>query len=165
MPYSAVTHPLPLLRRNGGTRSSTLAVQMTFVRPASMRTEPSACSRKWGVIVVSRSWFAGRWSDRIKTLSGSRLLAMALSYRLSAASLYPLEILRQRPPQIDVTGERVDLLAVNENLHRGDRGKIRGHRVDDGVNRQQLVDRAAWMLRDDLAAEIDEGLTVVGEEQ
>ena len=34
MPYSAVTHPLPLLRRNGGTRSSTLAVQMTFVLPA-----------------------------------------------------------------------------------------------------------------------------------
>ena len=29
MPYSAVTQPLPVLRRNGGTRSSTLAVQMT----------------------------------------------------------------------------------------------------------------------------------------
>ena len=37
MPYSAVTQPLPVLRRNGGTRSSTLAVQMTFVRPASMK--------------------------------------------------------------------------------------------------------------------------------
>jgi hypothetical protein len=34
MPYSAVTQPLPVLRRNGGTRSSTLAVQMIFVRPA-----------------------------------------------------------------------------------------------------------------------------------
>ena len=34
MPYSAVTQPLPVLRRNGGTRSSTLAVQMTFVLPA-----------------------------------------------------------------------------------------------------------------------------------
>ena len=31
MPYSAVTQPLPVLRRNGGTRSSTLAVQMTLV--------------------------------------------------------------------------------------------------------------------------------------
>ena len=31
MPYSAVTQPLPVLRRNGGTRSSTLAVQMTRV--------------------------------------------------------------------------------------------------------------------------------------
>ena len=30
MPYSAVTQPLPVLRRNGGTRSSTLAVQITL---------------------------------------------------------------------------------------------------------------------------------------
>ncbi len=45
MPYSAVTQPLPLLRRNGGTRSSTLAVQITRVRPASISTDPSACSR------------------------------------------------------------------------------------------------------------------------
>ena len=29
MPYSAVTQPLPVPRRNGGTRSSTLAVQIT----------------------------------------------------------------------------------------------------------------------------------------
>jgi hypothetical protein len=45
MPYSAVTQPLPVLRRKGGTRSSTLAAQMTRVRPASMNTDPSACSR------------------------------------------------------------------------------------------------------------------------
>jgi hypothetical protein len=42
MPYSAVTQPLPVLRRKGGTRSSTLAVQITRVFPASMRTDPSA---------------------------------------------------------------------------------------------------------------------------
>ena len=42
IPYSAVTQPLPLFRRNGGTRSSTLAVQMTFVLPASTSTDPSA---------------------------------------------------------------------------------------------------------------------------
>ena len=46
MPYSAVTQPLPELRRNGGTRSSTLAVQITFVRPTSISTEPSACSEE-----------------------------------------------------------------------------------------------------------------------
>jgi len=45
MPYSAVTQPLPVFRRNGGTRSSTLAVQITLVRPASMKTDPSACGR------------------------------------------------------------------------------------------------------------------------
>ena len=43
MPYSAVTHPEPLPRRNRGTRFSTLAVQMTRVSPNSTRTEPSAC--------------------------------------------------------------------------------------------------------------------------
>ena len=32
----------PEFRRNGGTRSSTLAVQMTLVLPASTSTEPSA---------------------------------------------------------------------------------------------------------------------------
>jgi hypothetical protein len=45
MPYSAVTQPFPVPRINGGTRSSTLAAQITRVRPTSMRTEPSACSR------------------------------------------------------------------------------------------------------------------------
>src|SRR5689334_20629894 len=43
MEYSAVTHPVPLPRRNGGTLSSTEAVQITFVSPNSTRTEPSAC--------------------------------------------------------------------------------------------------------------------------
>ncbi len=42
MPYSAVTHPRPLPLRNGGTRSSTLAVHRTRVNPISTRTEPSA---------------------------------------------------------------------------------------------------------------------------
>ena len=45
IPYSAVTQPLPELRRNGGTRSSTLAVQITFVLPDSTRTDPSAWIR------------------------------------------------------------------------------------------------------------------------
>jgi hypothetical protein len=44
MSYSAVTHPWPELARNGGTLSSTLAVQMTQVRPKVIRAEPSA----WG---------------------------------------------------------------------------------------------------------------------
>ena len=42
MPYSAVTQPWPLPRRNGGTRSSTDAVQITRVSPTSTRTAPSA---------------------------------------------------------------------------------------------------------------------------
>jgi hypothetical protein len=43
MPYSAVTQPRPELRRNGGTRSCTVAVHSTWVLPARIRQEPSAC--------------------------------------------------------------------------------------------------------------------------
>src|SRR5579884_1335618 len=42
MPYSAVTQPRPVLRRNGGTRSSTVAAQSTWVSPKRARQEPSA---------------------------------------------------------------------------------------------------------------------------
>ena len=42
--YSAVIQPWPLPRRCGGTRSSTLAVIQTRVRPISIRHEPSACT-------------------------------------------------------------------------------------------------------------------------
>ena len=42
MPYSAVTHPFFRWRRNGGTRSSMLAVHSTRVSPRLIRTEPSA---------------------------------------------------------------------------------------------------------------------------
>ena len=42
MPYSAVTQPRPVLRRNAGIVSSTLAVHSTRVSPNSISTEPSA---------------------------------------------------------------------------------------------------------------------------
>src|SRR3954471_22631408 len=121
MPYSAVTQPLPLLRRNGGTRSSTLAVQITLVCPALISTDPSACIVKFGTIVVSRSSLAGRWSDR-----------------MTASLLDPREIFRERAAEIDVTRKRLDFFAVDEHLHGGDRRQIVGERVDDRVHRQQL---------------------------
>jgi hypothetical protein len=54
IPYSAVTQPLPLLRRKGGTRSSTEAVQITLVLPTSISTDPSACIVKSAVIRTGR---------------------------------------------------------------------------------------------------------------
>ena len=42
MAYSAVTHPLPLPLRNGGTRSSTVAAQRTRVSPIVISALPSA---------------------------------------------------------------------------------------------------------------------------
>jgi hypothetical protein len=40
--YSAVIQPVPVPFKKGGTFSSMLAEQTTFVSPTSMRTEPSA---------------------------------------------------------------------------------------------------------------------------
>src|SRR5688500_19099978 len=94
MPYSAVTHPLPLPRRNGGTRSSTLAAQMTRVRPTSISTDPSACKRKFGVRTVGRSSCGARSFWRIQTL-----------------------IFAEWPPQVHMTGERVDFMTVDQQLH------------------------------------------------
>ena len=48
-------HPVPLLRRNWGTLSSTEAVQITRVLPTSMRAEPSAVEMKSGVMLTGRS--------------------------------------------------------------------------------------------------------------
>ena len=53
--YSPVTHPLPLSFMNGGTRSSTEAVQMTQVSPALMSAEPSGSLSQSGVMVMGRS--------------------------------------------------------------------------------------------------------------
>src|SRR6185436_17817316 len=55
MPYSAVTQPRPVLRRNAGTPSSMDAVQSTRVSPNSISTEPSACRVKRRVMHTGRS--------------------------------------------------------------------------------------------------------------
>ena len=54
--YSAVTHPRPVSRRNGGTLSSTLAVHSTHVSPHFTSTLPSACLVKSRTISKSLSW-------------------------------------------------------------------------------------------------------------
>src|SRR5438128_8168317 len=113
MPYSAVTQPLPVLRRNCGTLSSTLAAQMTRVLPVSISTEPSACIRKFGVIVVGRSCCADRSSDRISGIYGF------INHKgHQDHSFYPTQILDERTFEIDVARQRVDFLAVDEQLDR-----------------------------------------------
>ena len=64
MPYSLVTQPLPLLRRNCGTVSSMVAVQMTRVLPSSIRHEPSAVEMKSGTMFTGRIWSGERLSER-----------------------------------------------------------------------------------------------------
>ena len=55
-------------------------------------------------------------------------------------------------PQVDVPGKRVDLLAVDQNLHALYRRKIRRQRVDDGVDREELVERSASVVRSRVSA-------------
>ena len=65
--YSAVTQPWPEPFNQRGTFSSIVAVQMTFVLPHSMSTEPSAYSVKCLVILIGLNWPAVLLSLRITT--------------------------------------------------------------------------------------------------
>src|SRR4051812_40400567 len=67
MPYSAVTQPWALPRRNGGTFSSTLAVHNTRVSPKLTRHEPSAWRVKPGSKLNSRIWSGARPEGRMET--------------------------------------------------------------------------------------------------
>src|SRR5438876_73014 len=64
MPYSAVIQPSPWPLRNGGTLSSTVAVQITLVAPNSTSTEPSGWTRKSRASAMGRSWSGARPSAR-----------------------------------------------------------------------------------------------------
>ena len=67
MPYSAVTQPLPVLRSQPGTRSSTLALHSTRVRPMWTSAEPSACD------ITPRSMRNGRGvAGRAAVVAGER---------------------------------------------------------------------------------------------
>ena len=55
IPYSAVTQPLPEPRRQPGTCSSTMAVQITRVLPAAMSTDPVALVMKPVSMMIGRS--------------------------------------------------------------------------------------------------------------
>src|SRR5688572_8451817 len=65
IPYSAVSQPLPLLRRKAGTPFSTLAVHKTRVPPNSQSTEPSACAVKRRVKRTGRNSSAARPPGRM----------------------------------------------------------------------------------------------------
>ena len=80
MPYSAVTQPLPVLRRNGGTRSSTVAVHRTWVSPKRTRQEPSAWRAASSSRLTVRSWSWARPEGRIggfPEVGGRAVLAQA----------------------------------------------------------------------------------------
>src|SRR5580692_1880182 len=63
--YSAVTQPLPVLRRNEGTEDSTLAAQSTCVFPTVISAEPSAVFKYPVAISTGRNSSGRRPSGRI----------------------------------------------------------------------------------------------------
>src|SRR5580700_11749542 len=88
IPYSPDIHPLPELRKNAGTVSSTDAVQMTRVFPISISAEPSAVEMKSGTMLTGRICSGVRLSlrkiiDRILT---------AIRFQLSAFSHHLLAV-------------------------------------------------------------------------
>ena len=182
MPYSAVIQPLPCPRRNGGTRSSTDAVQITRVSPTSIRTDPSACTLQWGVsrrrpngVVSPGRRHEGSWGsfkrcevrrcegakvrgceacgaccENRGRVSRSRQFCPALRTRTFAPRTLapptpllsmrdPFERLAQWVAQIDVAGNRVHLLAVDQNLHGGDVREVDRQRIHDCEYRERLV--------------------------
>jgi hypothetical protein len=91
MPYSAVTQPLPVLRRKGGTRSSTVAVHSTCVSPNLARQEPSAYLAILGSRETERIVPGARPEGRITGLSKSRQLVdlqAQLPLRVGAAEFH-----------------------------------------------------------------------------
>src|SRR5687767_534025 len=67
--------------------------------------------------------------------------------------------------KVDVAGQRVRFLAVDQNLHVRDRRQVDRERVDDGVDGEQLVERAAGMLGTDVAADVDERVAAFADEE
>ena len=92
----------------------------------------------------------------------------ALLYRVIGLADLPIGAIYQAPngaAQIDVAGQRVHFLAVNQDLHSADRRQIIGQRVDNGIHGEDLVDRPSGMIARDLGRQIDVGLAALADEQ
>ena len=86
MPNSAVTQPMPELRRNGGTRPSTLAAHGTSALPMRIRQEPSAW-REIGVTAPVLAALCGTWAGM---LAGYFVAARAVHRRFDRIGTRPV---------------------------------------------------------------------------
>ena len=94
--YSAVTHPLPLPRIHGGTRSSTDAVHNTLVRPMATSTEPGANS------VKSRTNDTGRRSSTCAAVGSTGPGVGLRSRRAHSEYPRPMVATSTAPPKVSV---------------------------------------------------------------
>src|SRR6516164_7233673 len=86
IPYSAVTQPRPVLRRNGGTRSSTEAVHSTCVSPNFAKHEPSAYFATPGSRLIGRIASVARPEGRMLLSAVDNQKTAGGSYRTSRRS-------------------------------------------------------------------------------
>src|SRR5262245_24554124 len=61
-----------------------------------------------------------------------------------------------------MSGNRIDLLPIEEQLDALYGGQVHSHRVDERVDRQQFVQGTAGVRACDLWSEIDERIAAVG---
>ena len=91
--YSAVTHPLPLPRIHGGTRSSMDAVHSTRVRPIETSTDPGAKTVKSRSNEAGRSSSVPRPSPRAGRAPGRGSLSHSTnSFPIAACSTAPPKV-------------------------------------------------------------------------
>src|SRR5262245_11514645 len=151
--YSAVTQPLPLPTRNGGTRDSTEAATSTRVSPSESSAEPSANLSSPVVMVRGRSAFTARPCGRCTTPSSSGVTGWSSRSSASPASAslgYPLDrhleqrLLRRRRTHADRAGDRTPRRAGPEQerdvvrLPLGVLFDASGEPLDVGVDGEQL---------------------------
>ena len=77
----------------------------------------------------------------------------------------PFQVLLQRMSEVDVSGQRVDLLALDEDLHARDCRQIRRQRVDDRVDREELVEGPAGVPGPGVRAQIHERVAALRQVQ
>ena len=164
IPYSAVTQPLPVPLRNGGTRSSTEAAQRTFVSPSATSAEPSACRATPVSMVTARISEGLRPSGRgvvrvIGDPSGRRPRRDRRRQRrhrrgrarrrrrrlrrrrgsLRAGRLDDAADVEERAGQVHVASERFGGFAVDEDSHTGRLGHVLQDGVDEGGDDRELL--------------------------
>src|SRR5215217_3578202 len=87
------------------------------------------------------------------------------NHKFTLRSCFPHEasIARERTTHIDMAGDGVDLLAVDEDLDALDRWQVGGDGIDDRVDREQFGQRPAGMSDRDTVAQVHECITAVSD--
>ena len=116
MPYSAVTQPFPVLEER---RNAVLdARRADDAGPSDFDEDRAFCVKENPGVRLRRPQFR-------------RHPSVATCHVSPFSVLTHFEVFLQGMPEVDVSGQRVDLLALDEDLHALDRRQVGRERVDD----------------------------------